>query len=65
VVDDSVTIAVQVNGKLRGTIAVSSSADQSVVEKVGLSLETVSNALAGKPVKKVIYVASRIINFIC
>jgi len=64
VVDDSVTIAVQVNGKLRGTISVSSSTDQSVVEEVGLSLETVSNALAGKPVKKVIYVAGRIMNFI-
>jgi leucyl-tRNA synthetase len=64
-IDDTVTVVVQVNGKLRGTIYVKLGADQSLVEEAAMSLETVSNALAGKAVKKVIYVKDKIINFIC
>ncbi|MEC7490733.1 MAG: leucine--tRNA ligase [Pseudomonadota bacterium] len=61
---DTVEIAVQVCGKLRGTIEIARDADQSIAEAAALSLSTVTAALAGKDAKKIIYVPNRIINVI-
>ncbi|MGE3973333.1 MAG: leucine--tRNA ligase [Bdellovibrionales bacterium] len=62
--DDVLTIAVQVNGKKRGTIDTSETTTQE--EAIGLanSIETVSNALAGLQIKQVIYKAGKILNII-
>ena len=61
---DTVTIAVQVNGKLRGTVSVPPDCDKAIVEKAALELETVRRALEGKPPKKVIVVPNRIVNIV-
>jgi leucyl-tRNA synthetase len=61
---DSVIIAVQVGGKLRGTITVPPDCDKAEVEKCALALETVRRALDGKTPKKVIVVPGRIVNIV-
>ena len=64
VVSDSVTMAVQVNGKRRGEVTVAKTADSASVEKEALSLDAVVRALEGKAPKKVIVVPQRIVNIV-
>jgi leucyl-tRNA synthetase len=64
VAEDTVTIAVQVNGKLRGTITVAKDCDKAEVEKAGLALDPVQRAMEGKTPKKVIVVPNRIVNIV-
>jgi leucyl-tRNA synthetase len=61
---DTVTIAVQVNGKRRGEIAVPAGADEESVRKAALSEPGVARALDGKPPKRVIVVPGRIVNVV-
>ncbi|MEE2661894.1 MAG: leucine--tRNA ligase [Pseudomonadota bacterium] len=61
---DTVEIAVQVSGKLRGTIKIDRDADQKIAEKEALSLPTVAAAIADNEIKRIIYVPNRIINVI-
>jgi leucyl-tRNA synthetase len=63
-VDDQVTIAVQVNGKRRDELTISRSANASDVEAAALRLESVLRALDGRPAKKVIVVPQRIVNVV-
>jgi leucyl-tRNA synthetase len=63
-VDDTIVIAVQVNGKRRDEISVSRTASKDEVEKAALGLESVARALEGKPPKKVIVVPQRIVNVV-
>jgi leucyl-tRNA synthetase len=63
-VDDQVTIAVQVNGKRRDELVISRAAKTEEVEAAALALEAVSRALEGRPVKKVIVVPQRIVNVV-
>jgi leucyl-tRNA synthetase len=63
-VDDNVTIAVQVNGKLRATIELPRDAAQAVAESAALSEDAVQRALAGKSPRKVIVVPNRIVNVV-
>ncbi|OHC75573.1 MAG: leucine--tRNA ligase [Rhodospirillales bacterium RIFCSPLOWO2_12_FULL_58_28] len=62
--EDCVTIGVQVNGKLRGTIDLPKDADESEVEKSALALPNVVKAIDGKKVRKVIIVPNRIVNVV-
>jgi leucyl-tRNA synthetase len=64
IVDDNVTVAVQVNGKLRATIALPRDAAQAVAESAALAEDAVQRALAGKPPRKVIVVPNRIVNVV-
>jgi leucyl-tRNA synthetase len=61
VVDD-VTIGVQVNGKLRGTITVP--VGQTAQQNLAIAKATVSGALQGQTIVKEIYVPDRIINVV-
>lgn len=63
-VEDSVTIAVQVNGKVRGTIDVAKDAAEDTVKEQALSLENVTNFIADKEIRKVIVVPNRIVNIV-
>jgi leucyl-tRNA synthetase len=63
-VADSVTIAVQVMGKLRGTIAVVPDAPAAAVIAAAESEPNVARALVGKRVVKRIHVPNRIVNFV-
>ncbi|HEX2760875.1 MAG TPA: leucine--tRNA ligase [Rhizomicrobium sp.] len=61
---DSVTIAIQVNGKRRGEIKMAKDADSRSVEAAALAEEGVARALDGKAPKKVIVVPNRIVNIV-
>ncbi len=63
-VEDQVTIAVQVNGKLRATVELRRNAAPEEAEATALALPEVVRAIAGKPVRRVIVVANRIINVV-
>ncbi|HET7335327.1 MAG TPA: class I tRNA ligase family protein, partial [Rhizomicrobium sp.] len=64
VISDTITMAVQVNGKRRGEIAVARDADQKDVEAAALALEAVLRILDGKPPRRVIVVPNRIVNIV-
>ena len=61
---ESVTIAVQVMGKLRGTIAVPPDAPADEVIAAAEAEPNVARALAGKRIVKRIHVPNRIVNFV-
>ncbi|CAA7621211.1 leucine--tRNA ligase [Magnetospirillum sp. SS-4] len=63
-VDDSVTVAVQVNGKLRATIELPKDADSAVAERTALAQPQVISAMSGKPARKVVVVPNRIVNVV-
>jgi leucyl-tRNA synthetase len=63
-VSNSVTIAIQVNGKRRGEISMAKDADSKDVEAAALADEAVQRALEGKAPKKVIVVPNRIVNIV-
>jgi leucyl-tRNA synthetase len=62
--DDTLEIAVQVNGKLRDTISIAADADQATVQKLALASEKVQRAMEGKPPRKVIVVPRKIVNIV-
>jgi leucyl-tRNA synthetase len=62
--DSSVTVAVQVNGKLRATIQLPRGASKQDAEKAALAIEGVQRALAGNAPKKVIVVPDKIVNVV-
>jgi len=59
-----VTIAVQVNGKLRGEVLAPVSAGEAEVRAMAEQEERVKAHLAGKTVRKVVFVPRRLINFV-
>jgi len=61
---DSVTLAVQVNGKLRGTIDVPVSASREDVERIALGEPKVAEFVGGATPKKVIVVPGKIVNIV-
>jgi leucyl-tRNA synthetase len=61
-VQDEVTMALQVNGKLRGTMTVP--AGQSAEANTAIALQTLSTVLAGQNIVKKIHVPDRIVNFV-
>jgi leucyl-tRNA synthetase len=63
-VDDTITIAVQVNGKRRDELTIARTANKDEVEAAALKLETVARALDGRAVARVIVVPQRIVNVV-
>jgi len=63
-VRDTVTLAVQVNGKLRGTVEVAPDAPREAIEAAALALPQVANQLNGQAPKKVIVVPGKIVNVV-
>ena len=64
VLDDQITLPVQINGKKRGDLTIAREADQAQVEKATLELDFVQRALNGASPRKVIVVPQRIINVV-
>ncbi len=62
--NDTVTMAIQVNGKLRATIQLPKDMEQKAAEKAALDDPSVQKAMEGKPAKKVIVVPNRIVNVV-
>ena len=64
VVDDTISMGVQVNGKTRGSIDIPPDASEEVAVGAAKELSTVQNALNGLTIRKVIYKAGKILNII-
>jgi len=62
--DETITLAVQVNGKLRDTLEVSADISEADAKQLALSSEKVQKWLEGKEPKKVIYVKSKLISIV-
>ena len=62
-IDDTVTVAVQLNGKLRGKITVAKDADKTSIETAALNDEHVKKFVAGAP-KKIIIVPGKLVNIV-
>ncbi|HST93784.1 MAG TPA: leucine--tRNA ligase, partial [Microvirga sp.] len=63
-IEDTVTLPVQVNGRKRADVTVPRDSDQGAVEAAVLSLEAVQRAMEGKPARKIIVVPQRIVNVV-
>jgi leucyl-tRNA synthetase len=63
-VETTVTLPVQVNGKKRADVTIARDAPNPEIERAVLALDAVQRALGGKPPKKVIVVPQRIVNVV-
>jgi leucyl-tRNA synthetase len=63
-IENTLTLAVQVNGKRRSEIVVPADADDATVQAAALADPAVSRHLAGRAPKKVIVVAGRLVNIV-
>ncbi len=63
-VEDAVEIAVQVNGKMRGTVTVPRDTGEDAAREAALANEKVAAHLGGGAIRKVIFVPNRLINLI-
>ncbi len=62
--EDSVEIAVQVNGKLRARLVIDLDADEATVKAAAIQLDNVARHVGGKTVRKQIYVAGKLLNLV-
>jgi leucyl-tRNA synthetase len=63
-VQDEIELMLQVNGKLRGSIKVSPSADKAAIEAAALASEELAKFSEGKAPKKIIVVPGRLVNVV-
>jgi leucyl-tRNA synthetase len=63
-VRDTLTLAVQVNGKLRGTVEVPASAGRDEAEAIARAEPNVAKYLEGQTVRKVVVVPGKIVNIV-
>jgi len=63
-VQDTVEVAVQINGKVRGTVVAASDIDQESLKQMALGNENVARHLQGMTVRKVIVVGNRVVNIV-
>jgi leucyl-tRNA synthetase len=63
-IDAMVTVAIQVSGKMRGTVNVPRGADEAAVRAAAESLAPVARALDGKSVAKTVFVPDRLLNLV-
>ncbi|MEE9441795.1 MAG: leucine--tRNA ligase [candidate division Zixibacteria bacterium] len=64
IVADTIKIAVQVNGKLRGEFEVAADANQETILKEAKQVERVKNHIEGKVIVKEIYIKGRLVNLV-
>ncbi|MDJ0511901.1 MAG: leucine--tRNA ligase [Methyloceanibacter sp.] len=62
--EDSVTIAVQVNGKRRGELTIARDAAKEDIEAAALALDAVARAIEGREIRKIVVVPQRIVNVV-
>jgi leucyl-tRNA synthetase len=63
-VEETMTLPVQINGKKRGELTIAIGASQAEVEAATLALDAVRRALDGQAPKKVVVVPKRIVNVV-
>lgn len=64
IVDETVTIVIQILGRVRASLQMPAGSDQTVVKKLALADENVKKHLVGKEIVKEIFVKDRLINFV-
>ena len=62
--DDTFKIAIQVNGKLRSEIEVEKDSPEEMIQSLAVEDEKVNKYIAGQEIKKVIYIAGKVINIV-
>ncbi|MHB1332386.1 MAG: leucine--tRNA ligase [Sulfuriferula sp.] len=63
-VQDEITLMLQVNGKLRGEITVAKSTGKEVIEQLALAHEAAQKFMAGQAPKKIVVVPGRLVNIV-
>jgi leucyl-tRNA synthetase len=63
-VEDTVEVAVQVNGKLRARLVVGVGADEATVRAQALQLDNVARHVEAKTIRKVIFVPGKLLNLV-
>ena len=63
-VQNSVTIAIQVNGKLRGEVTVAADADEATVVEAAKANDKVKSYIDGHELRRTIYVQGKLVNFV-
>ncbi|MDJ0705349.1 MAG: leucine--tRNA ligase [Leptolyngbyaceae cyanobacterium MO_188.B28] len=63
-VEDEITLVIQIMGKTRGTIQAPADADKAALEQYAKSSEVAQRYLDGKTIKKVIVVPKKLVNFV-
>jgi leucyl-tRNA synthetase len=63
-VEDEISIVIQVNGKVRGKVVVAAAAGEDVIREAALTESNVSRFIADKTVRKVIVVPGRLVNVV-
>ena len=58
------TIAIQINGKLRGKIVVNTSSDKETIIKESKELDNIKKYIEKENIKKTIYVPKKLVNFV-
>ena len=64
IVEDTVTIGVQVNGKVRGTVELAVDEDEASAKEKAKAVEGVARAIDGKTIVKEIYIKGKILNIV-
>jgi len=62
--EEIITLAIQVNGKLRGTLDIKKDAAKEIVTDRALNMDTVQKALSGNKPKKVVLIPNRVVNVV-
>ena len=63
-VEETLLVVIQVNGKLRSKIALPASSDDEMIKRQALSDERVEKFISGKAVKKIVVVQKRLVNIV-
>lgn len=63
-VEDTMTIVVQVNGKVRGKFDVSVNCDEETIKNKAMELEPVQRQIEGKMIRKIIVVKGKVVNIV-
>ena len=63
-IQDKVTIVIQVNGKLRGEVEVDNDSDEETVVEAAKSNPKVSGYLMDQTIRKTIFVPNKLVNFV-
>jgi leucyl-tRNA synthetase len=63
-IDDTITIGVQVNGKVRGTIEIANGEDEESIKEKAMNVENVLKYTEGKEIVKVIVIKNKIVSIV-
>ncbi|MCH8069071.1 MAG: class I tRNA ligase family protein [Candidatus Marinimicrobia bacterium] len=64
IVEEMVTIAVQVNGKLRGNFQIEIDSNDNEIKKAAMEIENVKRHIGNREMKKIIIIKNKLVNFV-